>query len=58
MWLFDVDVDVAVMGPRGHIHQPFFRTFFVLFSRFFFLFLEAFECNTTCDWLNHIVKMV
>ena len=33
------------------IHQPFLRTFFVLFCRFF-LYLEAAECNTTSDWLN------
>ena len=28
--------------------QPFFRTFLSLY-------LEAFECNATSDWLNHTV---
>ena len=37
-----------------HIHQPFFSTFFVVFSRFF-LYSEAFGCNTTSDWLNHMI---
>ena len=31
----------------GRIHQPFSRTFFVLFSR-----VCKFECNTTSGWLN------
>ena len=34
------------------IHQPFFRTFLILYSRFF-LYLAASECNTTSDWLTH-----
>ena len=29
------------------IHQPFLRTFLVSFTGFFFLYLEAFESNTT-----------
>ena len=37
-----------------HIHQPFSRTILVLFSRPF-LYLATFECNTTSDWLNHMV---
>ena len=36
------------------IHQLFFKTFFVLFSRL--LYIGAFECNTTSDWLNHMAK--
>ena len=32
-------------------HQPFKRTFLVLFSRF--AFLEAIESNTTSYWLKH-----
>ena len=34
------------------VHQPFFWTFFVLFSRFF---LEASECNSASDWLKCMV---
>ena len=33
------------------IHQPFSRTFLVFFFRLF-LYLAAFECNTTFDWLT------
>ena len=37
------------------IHQPPFRTFLVLFSKFF-LYLEAvIECNTTSDLLDRMV---
>ena len=28
------------------------------YSPDFFLYLAAFECNTTCDWLNHTVKPI
>ena len=33
-----------------HIHQAFSRTVFVFFYRFC-----EFECNTTSDWLNHVM---
>ena len=36
------------------IHQTFFKTLSALFSTFF-LNLEAFESNTTSDWLNRTV---
>ena len=36
---------------------PFWRAFLVVFSRFV-LIIEAFECNTTSDWLNHTVKPI
>ena len=42
---------VGEYGTRGRIHQLLFRTF-SSYSPDFFLFSEAFECNTTSDWLN------
>ena len=39
------------------IHQPSLRMFFDLILQIF-LCLEAFECNTTSDWLNHTVEPI
>ena len=35
---------------RVRIHQPFLRTFFFFFSK-----ICKLKCNTTSDWLNHMV---
>ena len=39
------------------IHQPFFRTFLVLFYRFF-QHSQVSESTTTSDWLNHTVMPI
>ena len=45
-------LESVLLRPWVSIHQPFCRTFFVFQI---FLYFEAFECNTTSDWLKSIL---
>ena len=38
--------------------RPHYAFFFFFFFLRFCLYSEAFECNTTSDWLNHMVLEV
>ena len=46
--------EVSVFVSILVIMQPFLRRFLVLFPRVV-LYLKAFECKTTSDWLSHTV---
>ena len=45
---------------RVRIHQPFFKKFFFLFSKYLNAQLEIckLEYNTNSDWLNHTLPII
>ena len=44
---------IVITGIR--IHQPFLRVFFLILVIQIILYFEAFESNTSSDWLNNAV---